>query len=64
MWPDVLRNSKQGKIFREFIGELINVEVDYDEEVESNNTCDRTAGVLSEDTNELNTVKIYHHKVS
>ena len=64
MCEEVMNKPKQGKFFREFIGELINFEVDYDEEVESNNTCDRTAGVLSEDTNELNTVKIYHHKVS
>ena len=57
MWVDVLINPKQGKVFREFIGELINLELDYDDEVESKNMSDRIEGVLSEEANELNTVQ-------
>ena len=54
----MLKKPKQGKFFREFRGELINVDVDYDDKVESNNISDRIAGVISEEVNELNTVKM------
>ena len=47
MWEDVLKNTKQGKVFREFIGELMNVEVEYDEKVEMNNTSENIAGVIT-----------------
>ena len=33
MWEYVLNNPKQGKVFREFRGDLINFKVDYEEEV-------------------------------
>ena len=46
MWVDVLNNPKQGKVFKEFIGEVINVEIDYDYEVERKNTSDRIVGVI------------------
>ena len=47
MWEDVLKNTKQGKVFREFIEELMNVEVEYDEKVEMNNTSENIAGVIT-----------------
>ena len=52
-----MKNPKQGDFFREFRGELMNVEVDYDNEVESNNTNDSIVGVISEEANEFNTVQ-------
>ena len=48
---------KQGNVFREFRVDIMNVDVYYDNEEESNNTSDRIAGVIPEETNELNTVK-------
>ena len=56
MWADVLNKPKQGNIFREFRGEPINIELEYDEEVERENTSDKIAGGISEGANELNTV--------
>ena len=56
MWVDVLNKPKQGKVFRHFRGELINVEVDYDNLVERNNKSDSISGVLSEEENELNMI--------
>ena len=35
----------------------MNFEVDYDNNVENNNTGDRISGVISEEANELNRVK-------
>ena len=46
--------TRQG--FRHFRGELINVEVDYDNLVERNNKSDSISGVLSEEENELNMI--------
>ena len=56
IWADVLNNPKQGKVFRYFRGELINLEVDYDNEVERENITNRVSGVLSEESNEFNKV--------
>ena len=47
MWEDV-PNKKKCNIFREFIGELMNAKVDYEDKVENNNTSDRIAGVIPE----------------
>ena len=63
MWVDVLNKPKQGKVFKEFIGEVINVEIDYDYEVERKNTSDRIVGVIPEKSNGLNMVKIEYHTV-
>ena len=52
----MLNNPKQGKVFRYFRGELINLEVDYDNEVERENITNRVSGVLSEESNEFNKV--------
>ena len=38
MWLDVLNKPKQGKVFREFRGHLMNVAEDYDDDVERRNT--------------------------
>ena len=48
MWVDILNKSKQGKVFWEFILELINVKVDYGNKVERNKTRVRIKGVISE----------------
>ena len=40
-WEDVLNNPKQGKVLRELRGNIIIVEVDYDNKVERNNMSDR-----------------------
>ena len=42
---------KQGNVFREFRVDIMNVDVYYDNEEESNNTSDSIAGVISEETN-------------
>ena len=42
----MLNKTEQGKVFREFRGEIINVEVEYDDKVEKNNTTDRITGVI------------------
>ena len=47
MWADVLNNPKQGKCFREFRGYLMNIDMDYEDDIESKNTSDRIAGVVS-----------------
>ena len=52
----MLNNPKQGKVFRYFRGDLINLEVDYDDEVERENITNRVSGVLSEESNEFNKV--------
>ena len=49
MWLGVLNKKKQHTIFREFKGEIMNVELNYGDKVESNNTSDRIAGVLLEE---------------
>ena len=41
----------------DFVGELMNIEVDYDDKVDRKNISDRISGVISEEVNELNTVK-------
>ena len=64
MLEDVLNNPKQGKVFREFIGDLMNAKVDYDDKEERNNMSDRTAGVIPEEAIELNMVKRDYHIVS
>ena len=46
MWTDVLNNPNQGKIFSKFRGELMNVMINYKNNVESKNTSDRISGVL------------------
>ena len=46
MWVGILNKTKQGKNFREFRGEQMNAEVEYDNKIESNKTRDRVAGVL------------------
>jgi hypothetical protein len=38
MWSDILNKPKQGKVFREFRGHLMNVAEDYDDDVERRNT--------------------------
>ena len=38
MWSDILTKPKQGKVFREFRGHLMNIPEDYDDEVERKNT--------------------------
>ena len=48
--------SKTRKLFREFRGELMNFEVDYDYEVERKNTSDMIAGGIYEEANEFNTI--------
>ena len=53
----MLNKPKQGKSFRDLRVELTNVEVDYDNEVESNNTSDVIARVLSEEVHELNKIR-------
>ena len=53
----MLNKPEQGHVFRAFRGYIINVKVDYDDGVESKNKIDRIAGVISEESNELNTVK-------
>ena len=57
MREDVCNNSEQGKVLREFRGYLMNFEVDYDNEVERNNTIDRIVGVILVEVNDLKTVK-------
>ena len=57
MWADVLNKLKQGMGFMKFRLEVMNVEVDYDDGVESKNTSERISGEISEEANELNTVK-------
>ena len=49
--------QKQGKVFREFIGKLMNAKADYDNKVERNNTSDSISEVISEESNDLNTIK-------
>ena len=46
MWADVPKTQKQAKGFNEFRRELMNVEVDYDDGVESKNTSERITGVI------------------
>ena len=38
MWSDILNKFNQGKAFLLYIGELMNVPEDYDDEVERGNT--------------------------
>ena len=57
MLGDILSKLKQGKVFREFIGQLMDVEVDYHDKTESKNTSERIVAVLSEEDNEFNTVQ-------
>ena len=38
MWSDILNKPKQGKVFHEFGGHLMNVAKDYDDDVEHRNT--------------------------
>ena len=45
MWADVLNKPKQGKSFREFRGELMNVPLDYDDGLER----EATPSVISKD---------------
>ena len=54
MWADVLNKPKQYKVFKEYIVQLMNIEVDYDDEVERNNMSDRISEVIPEEVNELN----------
>ena len=42
----MLINPKEGKVFREFRGEPINVELDHGDEAERNNTSDRIAVMI------------------
>ena len=49
IWVDLLINPKQGKVFSELRGELINTGIDYDENIDRENTSDRIAGVVSEE---------------
>ena len=44
-WCD--EQAKKVKVYREFIGEIINLEVYYDDNVERDNMSDRIAGVIS-----------------
>ena len=39
MWSDILNMFNQSKAFLLYIGELMNVPEDYDDEVERGNTC-------------------------
>ena len=39
MWSDILNTFNQSKAFLLYIGELMNVPEDYDDEVERGNTC-------------------------
>ena len=38
MWSDILNKPNQGKVFRLFRGELINVNKDYDNKVQCSST--------------------------
>ena len=40
-----MNNTKQFNVFREFRGQIISVEVDYDNKVEMDNTTDSISGV-------------------
>ena len=61
MLVDMLNKKNQGNIFRYFIGDLMNADVNYYDEVESKNMSDRIAVVISEEVNDLDTVKKYYH---
>ena len=56
MWTDVLEKPKQGEGFRVFRGDLINVRVDYNDNIESKNTSDRIEGVTSEEWSDIITI--------
>ena len=45
MWEDVLNNPKQVKSFREFRGEHMSVGINYDDDVEKENTVNIITGV-------------------
>ena len=41
MWADVMNNTNQGKVFRDFRGEMMNSGIDYGNSIEKKNTSDR-----------------------
>ena len=53
MWTDALEKPEQGKVFRELRGDLMNVGVDYNDNIEMGNTSDRIEGVVSEQQSEI-----------
>ena len=57
MWSNVLNKPKLSKVFREFRGELMNTKVDYDNEVERENTSDKISGLVSDESNKLNSIQ-------
>ena len=57
MWTEVLNKPKHEKVFRDFIEELINYEVYYEEEAERINISDSIEWVVPEEDNQLSTVQ-------
>ena len=47
MWDDVLNKPKQRNVFREFMGEIIIVGIEYDNDIERKVMSDIIAGVAS-----------------
>ena len=57
MWSDVLNNQKQDRVFRYFRGQLMNLGMDYYNNIQRENMSDRISRVASEEENTVNTAK-------
>ena len=57
MWYYVIKKLNNCKFIREFVGDLMNVSIDYENYIERENTCDRISGVSSDENNILTTTQ-------
>ena len=57
MWHYVINKLNNFKFIREFVGDLMNVSIDYENYIERENTCDRISGVSSDENNILTTTQ-------
>ena len=57
MWYDVLNNPKQYRVFRYFRVQLMNLGMDYYNNIQRGNMSDRISRVASEEENIVNTAK-------
>ena len=64
MWADILNKPKQGKSFREFRSELMNVPLDYDDDAEWKVMPSILSGDIVESVSEIGLPSSLCHRIS